>query len=296
MDNEILESFNCPICLDICKDPVESSCCKNLFCEACSDSLNNECSFCRKRCKFEKSILAKRLIDKLPSSCEYCKLKTTRGNLLAHYKNCDNFPVDCPIETCNVNKVAKNQIMEHILHEHKSDVKKRLSDILDVFKDSPKVYSASAVYNQAQSLPCLKASPSTNSLNSENSISIERKLNSIGHMARIGETGKYYCGKTLDGPRCMCCNGSCGPTNGCNCSSCMQLDLLSRNLPKGWLVNTDGFPCRKGTTGLFYCGRLVLRGTPNCDGYCGPTNGPSCHACKKMDIMTKQNGRYSNLI
>lgn len=40
--------------------------------------------------------------------------------------------------------------------------------------------------------------------------------NDKGRIARLGETGKYYCGGDLEG-HCNCCNGECGPTNGCNC-------------------------------------------------------------------------------
>lgn len=37
-----------------------------------------------------------------------------------------------------------------------------------------------------------------------------------------GETGKYYCGmKVLT---CSCCDGHCGPDNGCNCLPCQKLD------------------------------------------------------------------------
>ena len=118
---------------------------------------------------------------------------------------------------------------------------------------------------------------------------IETTSNANGHIARLGSTGKYYCGMTLDGQRCGCCDGYCGPTNGCNCSACMKLDVGRRWLPPGWLVNRDGCPARK-SQGIFYCGRRVLVGVVNCDGYCGPTNGPNCVACQ---ILQQQvGGRY----
>ncbi|XP_021378315.1 E3 ubiquitin-protein ligase HERC2-like isoform X2 [Mizuhopecten yessoensis] len=47
-------------------------------------------------------------------------------------------------------------------------------------------------------------------------------INSAGVLARKGETGKYYCG--MWGLTCRCCNGHCGPNNGCNCTPCQQLD------------------------------------------------------------------------
>lgn len=60
-----------------------------------------------------------------------------------------------------------------------------------------------------------------------------------------------------------------------NCSACMELDIQSRNLPSGWLVNRDGFVARKSGS-KYYCGRLVLEDLTNSDGHCGPNNGPQC--------------------
>lgn len=127
---------------------------------------------------------------------------------------------------------------------------------------------------------------------------IATRLNENNKKARLGETGKYYCevymGKCKSRP---CCDGYCGPTNGCNCLACMKLDIQARKLPPGYLVNRNGFVARRSPeTGLFYCGRRVLDGVPGCDGYCGPTNGPNCRACKVLDVETKSGGRYESLI
>ena len=133
-------------------------------------------------------------------------------------------------------------------------------------------------------------------IGTNNKIKIDVLENSRGLQSRLGSTGKYYCGQALD-VRCTCCNGLCGPTNGCNCSSCMELDIKSRNLPQGWLVNSDGYVSRRKTQNeLFYCGRKVMD-QRECDGYCGPNNGPNCNSCKRLDQMTRHpNDRYSNCI
>ncbi|XP_033111225.1 E3 ubiquitin-protein ligase HERC2-like [Anneissia japonica] len=47
-------------------------------------------------------------------------------------------------------------------------------------------------------------------------------LNPAGAPSKKGETGKYYCGLRI--LTCSCCNGSCGPNNGCNCVPCQKLD------------------------------------------------------------------------
>ncbi|KAK7097783.1 E3 ubiquitin-protein ligase HERC2-like isoform X3 [Littorina saxatilis] len=50
----------------------------------------------------------------------------------------------------------------------------------------------------------------------------EALVNTAGALASKGSTGQYYCNmKVLT---CQCCDGSCGPNNGCNCPPCQQLD------------------------------------------------------------------------
>ena len=81
--------------------------------------------------------------------------------------------------------------------------------------------------------------------------------NRRGDRVWIGTTGKYYCGQHL--LDCHCCTGQCGPTNGCNCANCMQLDVHSRHLPPGQLVNSIGRVSRGLLNGHFYCGRIFLQ-------------------------------------
>ena len=124
---------------------------------------------------------------------------------------------------------------------------------------------------------------------------IEATHNMFGRVARLGASGKFYCGGQLDGFRCRCCNGQCGPGTGCNCSGCMLLDVQKRQLPRGWLVNREGAPARCGTDapGVFYCGRRVLTDNPRTDGYCGPTSGDHCAACEKLN--EQQQRRYGSV-
>ena len=72
----------------------------------------------------------------------------------------------------------------------------------------------------------------------------------------------------------------------------MKLDVAARKLSRNWFVNRDGFACRKGETGHFYCGRKVME-EDGCDGYCGPTNGPSCYACTMIE--QQHNSRYAGV-
>lgn len=74
---------------------------------------------------------------------------------------------------------------------------------------------------------------------------IGKTQNEVGRTARLGSSAKYYCGGRLE-TRCQCCDGHCGSDNGCNCLSCMKLDIKTRGLPKGYLVNREGRIARRG--------------------------------------------------
>lgn len=64
-----------------------------------------------------------------------------------------------------------------------------------------------------------------NENNSEQNL-IGIQMNTEQRQSRIGSNGKFYCGGQLN-ELCRpngyvgCCDGQCGVTDGCNCSSCM---------------------------------------------------------------------------
>ena len=111
--------------------------------------------------------------------------------------------------------------------------------------------------------------------------------NRRGDPVQLGTTGKYYCGKHL--LDCRCCDGNCGPTNGCNCADCMQLDVSSRHLPPGQLVNREGRVSRRSSNGHFYCGRTNYEfrrhsqfGNSTQCGSEGP-DAVQCSSCKALE-------------
>lgn len=108
---------------------------------------------------------------------------------------------------------------------------------------------------------------------------IDTTENHLGNKARLGSSGKFYCGERMNG-YCSCCDGNCGITSGCNCVDCMRLDIDARELPRNYLVNSKGRIARKNANGSVYCGAFVLEDISRCDGYCGPNSGPQCTPCK----------------
>ncbi|KAL0206310.1 hypothetical protein P9112_001617 [Eukaryota sp. TZLM1-RC] len=242
----------CGVCLDIATDALESQCCHSLFCEQCQKRLNrSQChSCCARNPSFKPNYSIRRIVDSLPIACPDCMYETTRGNLRDHHFKCPKKAHECKI--CK-NNVRFDDFAKHIASEHHLDLIRAFSST--------------------------SQSNNTVSVANKNNIILPRR-NDNGDLCRIGTTGKYYCGnRSLD---CDCCDGECGPRNGCNCTQCMKLDISARSLPSGYLVNREGRIC--GKTGsdkdTVYCGAMVLFNNPGTDGYCGPDNGPQCRVCE----------------
>ncbi|XP_047126381.1 E3 ubiquitin-protein ligase NRDP1 [Hydra vulgaris] len=253
MDNSNQIDLTCPICLDIADDAVETECCGHIFCEKCAKNVNS-CPLCnRVPLSFRITLFGRRLIGNLPKKCdnEGCGKDVARSEFNRHKLLCEFLIKKCYIPTCSFESIKKN-LMNHLLTSHSDSVIKILEEH----------YSTS----------------SSNEISNSKSF-ISTKINSKGRQARLGATGKYYCSGKLDlASKCQCCDGNCGPDNGCNCTSCMALDISTRKLPSGWYVNKEGFPCVKGNSGKFYCGRKM--DLESSDGFCGPGDGPNCMSCE----------------
>lgn len=268
------EHLKCIICLEIANDALITLCCHVLLCSNCSSLLQKKpCPNCRKRpFKLQPCYFARKLITQLPVPCtnQGCKQMTTYGELKDHLKNCEFRVIKCPNSKCEFSGIRK-EFLSHLVTEHASLLIEK-SHLLFV-KDQ----SANSTDNKQDMIAIVK--------------------NEKNVTSRLGITGKYYCKSHMGSCKNNCCDQQCGPDNGCNCLACMKLDIKMRRLPPGYLVNRSGFVARKSSaTGLFYCGRRVLVNVPLTDGYCGPTNGPNCEACKTLDVETKSGGRYASLI
>jgi len=271
MDN-LKDNLSCPICLEYCKSAMECAECHNLFCKECSGSLK-VCPLCRKLTYFNESHFARRMISALPAKCLHCRLETTMGELQRHLDLCEKAIVKCPY--CHV-ELEKWKIMEHFAIKHKREYFAKLNKCIRVFTETENKQISSS-----SSSSSLKVDVQVNPVNNRN--------------AFLGANAKFYCGGALDGQYgCQCCYGACKP-NGCNCSGCMQLDLKSRNLPKGWLVNRDGCLAQY-INGVFYCGRNSPIDLAFNFGVCSPLLSPNCLACRALETQVTPGGRYYHLL
>ena len=262
-DSNIVVNLICLICNDFCDDPVKTECCQRLFCHICLEQNNSECSYCNITCKFERCIASRRMIESLPHNCINCNKKITRGAIEDHNLICECMPLDCPV--CKTS-FSRLELVTHLIRMHTKELMRNMDLIIENY----------AISNKTRS----------------EKFTIDPMVNSNGKTAILGKTGKYYCGSRLDGPRCLCCDGVCGELTGCNCSSCMKLDLKARNLPFDWLVNSDGFNSRKSNQdGLFYCGRKCRVKKNATLGFCGPFSGKNCLSCKRLDLLAKERYR-----
>lgn len=276
---KVFEELKCPVCWNIAQDPVESSCCHHIFCSNCSSQLDRFCAVCRQPTIYTPSVFARRITENVPCKCIHCQKDFTRGTVKEHEVLCGY--VDCPAPNCHFKVLVsvlsytgckfllyllqdiKEKFLSHLFENHKDIVLKNYNRLFSI--------QPQAVFEDP----------------------VITKQNASGRTARLGSSSKYYCGGSLN-QRCVCCNGYCGPTNGCNCVDCMKLDVDSRRLPKGYLVNKEGAVARQGSTGIFYCGRKVMQPSNLCDGYCGPTNGPNCSSCIILDSF--KSNRYASLL
>lgn len=200
-------------------------------------------------------------------SCSSCNQKIPMQELTKHHLTCSHQTRKCYIGRCTYVGLT-DEFLEHIRLDH-------AQDLLSAFaKDLPS--------NE------IKESKSVNDL-------IAFKKNRAGREAKLGESGKYYCRGRLNGP-CHnngwsgCCDGYCGPTNGCNCRACMELDIDSRKLPKEYWINRTGMICTKGGDGKVHCGRKLYWGN---SGQCEPIQGQQCGGCESLQFQLAE--RYQGL-
>ena len=75
----------------------------------------------------------------------------------------------------------------------------------------------------------------------------------------------------------------------------MKLDVKSRQLTKGYLVNREGRISKfNSAQQRFYCGSKVMNNNSFfSDGYCGPDDGNNCPACMRLDYQHDK--RYQNV-
>jgi hypothetical protein len=114
------ENFACGICLEICVDAVQSSCCAQILCAACVAGLKNkkECVMCRVKCNYVASPLARRLIANLKRTCPFCSVLINRALWDSHRYCCESALLECRVGgMCGV-VLVRGEMLSHLLLAH----------------------------------------------------------------------------------------------------------------------------------------------------------------------------------
>ena len=118
----ILESYSCPICLDVVKNPWQCDICEQLYCEECWEFVkmgNKQCVFkCNSNIKKANKFVLETL-SKLKITCETCNKTNIDYNLfIYHYEACGQ-----------LQNLLQNNDMENLINEYQMKVYELTSGI-----------------------------------------------------------------------------------------------------------------------------------------------------------------------
>jgi len=269
-----LEEFDCSICLSTCNNAVESVCCGNLYCQECTGTIY-QCPTCRRE-PFQAvpNRVLRKAIGKLEVACSKCQQMVQRGNVTDHELICPMSVYSCSRDGCSFEGV-EDEFWQHLHTAHKRHV-------LNMYTNNDRKL------NEATTSTKSCADAATQTFMNKSALA-----NSAGHLVQVSKFNlKFYCGQRLTQP-CGCGSVTrlfgnqgaggdhtvCGPSYGCNCLACMELDLQIRTLPKGSLVNRIGNVSCRDEFGHFFCKREQEGSV------CGDDNF-QCQCCKSLDKQT----------
>jgi len=246
-ENEVPTYLKCIFCKGISVDPYELKCEHGLICEGCI-TYTKCCLMCNNLLDYQEAFLAKHKVQGFKAECLYCPYEGTVSEVREHVIQCTDRIYEC--KECKY-EGSIEEFVRHLEEKHAKEIVQEFTSKKD------------------------------------EDLLMKDRTNDQKKLAKIGSTGKYYCEDLLGNVRCACGCIKCGPISGCNCKSCMKLDLQIRNLPKGFLVNSEGvisqfFP----KEAKYACGRLLnaFHGTK-----CLPTE-----QCFQCNILNMVSGRYND--
>lgn len=127
------DSFRCAICLDTARDAVESDCCHQLYCAACISGVL-QCPTCRRwHLTVRPNMILRRLINEIPTACEYCHQLVARSDLHTHKASCEQQPIACAAPTCAF-VGPRDALLRHLANTHREHL---LKNYTRLFTETP---------------------------------------------------------------------------------------------------------------------------------------------------------------
>lgn len=126
MADPLIANFVCPMCLDVAKDAVESSCCNHVFCRQCFTVLTQQngmftlCPLCRAVLKCVEVPLIRRIINDLPWECpSKCNTPNLRRSDMEKHLNslCPHIP-KCEFPDCTFRVRNEEDMLKHVIDAH----------------------------------------------------------------------------------------------------------------------------------------------------------------------------------
>ena len=112
-------NFTCPLCLELAKDAVESSCCTKIYCLRCIQNAAQkfkECPCCRSpNMTYSSSRIARKVISEIKVPCDHCQLDVESGDMDAHLVKCPQVKIKCKL--CNL-QLVQADVLKHTAGKH----------------------------------------------------------------------------------------------------------------------------------------------------------------------------------
>lgn len=121
MDFICIETFTCPVCLELPHTPYECNKCGQLFCSPCKKQINkesNKCPMCRAQNSFQRNVFCEKLVANLKISCKFnCGEKISFREYEEHTYVCEAREYSCSIEYCKF-KGLRSELFNHLYEFH----------------------------------------------------------------------------------------------------------------------------------------------------------------------------------
>ncbi|KAL7668837.1 hypothetical protein ACOME3_009521 [Neoechinorhynchus agilis] len=116
--------FTCPICFELMKQPIQTSC-GHRFCRECYERSNSDRNFRTRRCPLDNTntykvfndVAFEREIKSLLVNCiadEDCKWKGEYRELENHTKSCPMMVIKCTNDACN-ERIRRSDLGNHLV-------------------------------------------------------------------------------------------------------------------------------------------------------------------------------------
>ncbi|KAL0210225.1 hypothetical protein P9112_010309 [Eukaryota sp. TZLM1-RC] len=113
-----LDEFKCIICFSVVSNAVETNCCHQLICEACSRL--SSCPHCRhKRFQCRPNYPIRRMVDGFEVICRHCEEHAVLGEFRGHYTQCKSRLLKCKV--CQEG-VSREEVIDHLVGKHEDDL------------------------------------------------------------------------------------------------------------------------------------------------------------------------------